>query len=97
MHIMIRDQLRLLVRYLNYLINAKHAKGHGIHSPFIFDFVIHVLFDNDKNQNYTIINDYRKALYLSKQSIDITDKGAGSIKRSASKSRIKHIARISSI
>jgi len=94
---MIKSQLGLFFRYLNYLIKAKHSAGHGIHSPFIFDFVLNVLFINDKNQNYTLVNDYRKLLHLSKQNIEIIDKGAGSIKGVVSKSRINDISRMSSI
>jgi hypothetical protein len=39
---------QLANKYFNYYIKAKNGKGHGIHSPFVFDFIIHVL--NDKKQ-----------------------------------------------
>ena len=33
----------LLYKYIKYLIFASNGKGHGIHSPFVYDFVVNVL------------------------------------------------------
>ena len=34
---------QLALKYIKYLVVASNGKGHGIHSPFVFDFIIHVL------------------------------------------------------
>ncbi len=39
-------RFQLAKKYLHYYLTASNGKGHGIHSPFVFDFVKHVL--NDK-------------------------------------------------
>ena len=36
-----RSQLAL--KYIKYLVVASNGKGHGVHSPFVFDFIVHVL------------------------------------------------------
>ncbi len=38
--------LQQLIKYCKYWLNAANGKGHGIHSPFVFLFVIDVLNDN---------------------------------------------------
>src|SRR5690606_32159448 len=37
-------------KYLHYYLTAANGKGHGIHSPFVYDFVRNVL--NDKRNFY---------------------------------------------
>lgn len=34
---------KLFLKYINFWVFASSGKGHGIHSPFVFDFVIQVL------------------------------------------------------
>ena len=34
---------KLFLKFINYWVFASSGKGHGIHSPFVFDFVIQVL------------------------------------------------------
>lgn len=35
----------LYLKYVKYCVSASNGKGHGIHSPFVFDFITHVLND----------------------------------------------------
>jgi len=37
------SKFRLLQKYLSYLWRGSNSKGHGVHSPFVFDFIINVL------------------------------------------------------
>jgi hypothetical protein len=39
---------QLAKKYLHYYFTASNGKGHGIHSPYVFDFIEKVL--NDKKQ-----------------------------------------------
>lgn len=40
-----------MFRYFKYIIFAKHRKGHGIHSPFLFHFISKVIFGNHIDLN----------------------------------------------
>jgi predicted O-methyltransferase YrrM len=65
-------------KYLNYYIKAKNSKGHGVHSPFVFDFIIHVLDDTKEYEYYKEIESLRKKLLKNDSTISIEDFGAGS-------------------
>ena len=39
---------KLFLKFIRYWVVASSGKGHGIHSPFVFDFVMHVLCDYNK-------------------------------------------------
>ena len=82
-------------KYLHYFINAKNGKGHGIHSPFVFDFVIHVLKDANKYDCYDKIERLREQLLRDNAIIEVEDFGAGSAVISTAKRKIKAIAKSS--
>jgi predicted O-methyltransferase YrrM len=63
---------------LKYFITARHRRGHGVHSPFAFDFVTAVLRDRKRYDAYGIAERYRKSLLTDKSRIAVTDFGAGS-------------------
>ena len=68
--------LRSIKSYLNFLWNSKNQ--HGVHSPFVFDLVTKCFYDTKKYSEYSILKNYRKALLQSKNTIEVTDFGAGS-------------------
>lgn len=49
-------------KYLYYYITAKNGKGHGVHSPFVFDFIQHVLNDDRYFYAYQPIENIRKLM-----------------------------------
>ena len=56
------SSFQLARKYLQYYIKASNGKGHGMHSPFVFDFILNVL---NNRQNYIPppeIEDLRKEL-----------------------------------
>jgi predicted O-methyltransferase YrrM len=69
---------QLAKKYLKYYISASNGKGHGIHSPFVFDFIKFVLNDTKKHSCYTQIENQRKKLLSNTSIIDVEDFGAGS-------------------
>ena len=85
----------LVSKYLKYYLSAKNGKGHGIHSPFVFDFVIHVLNDHRKYDCYEKIEILRKELRHDNKIINIEDFGAGSAMISKKEKKIKSIAKTS--
>jgi predicted O-methyltransferase YrrM len=72
------NRFQLLKKYLHYYLTAFNGKGHGIHSPFVFDFVQHVLNDKRNYPAYTSIEKIRKQLLADSMVIEVEDFGAGS-------------------
>ncbi len=68
----------LAKKYLNYLFTAANSKGHGIHSPFVFDFVVKIMNNKEKYFDYTTIEAIRAQLKNDKTVLTIDDYGAGS-------------------
>lgn len=64
------------LRYLKYLRKGKSK--YFIHSPFVFEFVDEVLFNDHKFYAYEEVEARRELLLNSDQSIKVTDFGAGS-------------------
>lgn len=74
------------VKYMQYWLSASNGKGHGIHSPFVFDFINNVLLDRTKYPEYAPIEQLRKELLLNNTPVPIEDYGAGSVAGIASRS-----------
>lgn len=71
-------RFQLAQKYLHYYLTASNGKGHGIHSPFVFDFVKNVLNDNTSYPAYQSIEKIRKQLLNDSTVIEVEDFGAGS-------------------
>jgi len=76
------NRFQLAKKYLHYYFTASTRKGHGIHSPFVFDFVTKVLNDKTKSERSDEIEKIRSTLLHTNASIDVEDFGAGSKQRS---------------
>lgn len=74
------NPLQLTAKYISYYLSASSGKGHGVHSPFVFDFVRSVLMDKTAYPDYAAIESIRKALLNNNQVLSVEDKGAGSIR-----------------
>ncbi len=72
------SSFQLAKKYIHYYVNAENGKGHGIHSPFVFDFVKNVLNDKKKYDCYKTIELLRKKLLNDNTIIAVEDFGAGS-------------------
>jgi predicted O-methyltransferase YrrM len=70
--------ITLAFKYLRYWLTAANGKGHGVHSPFVFEFITRVL--NDKRRFYAFdgIEKIRTQLLSNHSTIEIQDFGAGS-------------------
>lgn len=62
--------------YLGYLLKAKTP--HGVHSPFVYDFVTKVLYDKTYYVNYKRVEEQRQRLLKNKNLIEIEDFGHAS-------------------
>ena len=68
---------QLAKKYLHYYCTASNGKGHGTHSPFVFDFITKVLKDNKQYDCYAKIEAIRQQLRYDASSIEVQDFGAG--------------------
>jgi hypothetical protein len=72
------DKIKLLIKYSVYRYKRKGAKGHGLHSPFVYEFNRKVLNSTEDYPEYREIMGYRKNLLGSNELITVDDRGAGS-------------------
>ena len=72
------SKFQLAKKYLSYYLNAYNGKGHGMHSPFVFDFIIHVLNDKTKYPAYQQVENLRHRLIKDPAILEVEDFGAGS-------------------
>ncbi len=74
------SSFQLSIKYLNYYFTASNGKGHGIHSPFVFNLVVKMLNDETKYAVYKEIEAQRILLLGNKTILAVEDFGAGSAK-----------------
>jgi predicted O-methyltransferase YrrM len=79
----------LIKSYLKFLFHSKNE--HGVHSPFIFDLITKCFYDTTDYPEYKVLKSYRKSLLENKDTIEVTDFGAGS---RIFKSNTREIAKI---
>jgi predicted O-methyltransferase YrrM len=86
------SSFQLARKYVQYLLHASNGKGHGVHSPFVFDFIKYVLNDKKDHACYRLIEGYRKKLLTDQRLIEVDDHGAGSAVIKSKKRYVKDIA-----
>lgn len=62
--------------YLNFLWLSKNE--HAVHSPFVFSLLTKCFYDKKIKTDYSNLKEYRTELLQNKNTIEITDFGAGS-------------------
>lgn len=82
-------------KYIHYWLNSCNRKGHGVHSPFVYDFIKHVLRDKIEKPFFQEIELRRKKLLNNTSFIMVEDFGAGSAIISTNKRRVDAIAKSS--
>jgi predicted O-methyltransferase YrrM len=87
------SRFRLAYKYLRYFLTAGGRKGHGIHSPFVFDFVTRILNDTKYYDAYDTAEGLRKKLLKDKTLLQVEDFGAGSASAKSDRRSISSIAR----
>ncbi|PWT78117.1 MAG: SAM-dependent methyltransferase [Bacteroidetes bacterium] len=90
-------RFQLAKNYLSYFLRASNGKGHGIHSPFVFDFVQNVLNDRREFYSFERIEQLRKKLLIDERLVAIRDFGAGSIVTQNRNRPVSEIAKYSSV
>ncbi|MBL7720720.1 MAG: class I SAM-dependent methyltransferase [Chitinophagaceae bacterium] len=83
----------LALKYLRYYLLASNGKGHGTHSPFIYNFITRVLNDKSQYTEYKKAEGLRRRLLNDSRMFIIEDFGAGSAVLKRHERSIKSIAR----
>ncbi len=84
---------QLLLKYLNYYLIASNGKGHGTHSPFVFEFITKVLDDESVYPEYARVEGLRKNLLSDETILNVQDFGAGSSIAKSNERTISSIAK----
>ena len=87
------SSFQLAKKYLHYFFSASNSNGHGMHSPFVFDFILNVLNNKSSYTSPTEIELLRKQLLVDKRVIEIEDFGAGSRVANSTQKSVAQIAR----
>lgn len=84
---------QLVIKFIKYYLTASNGKGHGIHSPFVYDFVRRLLNKKNTPENVAEIEMRRKALESNATLIEVLDLGAGSRQTAITLRSIKSITK----
>ena len=87
------SKFSLLSKYLSYYVTASNNKGHGIHSPFVFEFVTKVLSDRITYPAYETVENLRRRLLKDHTMLTVEDFGAGSVKDKTNRRTISSMAK----
>ena len=72
------NNFQLLFKYFKYYLRASNSKGHGMHSPFVFDFILNVLNNKTGYHSSGAVENLRVQLLKNKSVLEFKDLGAGS-------------------
>ncbi len=85
----------LAKKFVWYYLTAANGKGHGIHSPFVFNFIKFVLRDYRQYYCYGPVEQRRSELLNDNSVIEVEDFGAGSTVIKSNRRIVKAIAKSS--
>lgn len=86
---------QIAAKYFSYYLKASNGRGHGTHSPFVFDFITNVMNDDRDFYAYTVVEKKRNDLLKDERSIQVNDFGAGSTVLAMNTRKVADIARSS--
>ena len=85
------SRFELALRYFTYYFTASNGKGHGMHSPFVFDFITKILNDKTGYSDYDKVEGIRRKLFYDETRLKIEELGAGS---TSGKTNLRSVASI---
>lgn len=71
------SQIKHFLKFIKFIIKARNTKGHGVHSPFVFDFLSNVIYTKNEFYVFNDIESIRKNLNQNHQELFIKDLGTG--------------------
>lgn len=85
------SNIQLLGKYLKHVLTS--VNQHGVHSPFLYNWVTEVVYARKKFNCFQPIEQLRLELLANEKSIAITDFGAGSRSNNQKQKKIQTIAK----
>ena len=88
------DQIKSYFKFIK-----RSTNQHGIHSPFVYNLTTKCFYQNNKDIHLKLndFNSYKKDLLSNKQTIEVTDFGAGSRVFKSNRRKVKDIAKTAGI
>ena len=83
--------------FARHLLTARGTAGHGVHSPFVFDFLTNVVKGKNDPKIYGEVESLRREMLDDRRTVMVTDLGAGSATRKGEERRISEIARTAAL
>jgi predicted O-methyltransferase YrrM len=90
------SKFKLVCKYLSYRFNAFNGKGHGMHSPFVYQLIREVFMDKTRYPAYGQPEQYKRELLQDHTLLEVQDFGAGSVSGKTKLRKVSEIARTSS-
>ena len=90
-------ELFTAAKYIQYFLFSRHRKGHGIHSPFVFDLITRILRNKRVPDFVQRIESIRENMKSDPGYINVEDFGSGSRRIHGTKRKISDIARFSAV
>ncbi len=78
--------------FLRHLLTARSTAGHGVHSPFVFDFLTRVVKGKGDPQIIFEVERLRMEMLVDRRTVRVTDLGAGSAVHKGEERRVSEIA-----
>jgi predicted O-methyltransferase YrrM len=86
-----------IVKYLRYILLSRHRKGHGIHSPFVYDMVSRVFRNKTDKEIVLSVEQVRRKMISDKRMIIVHDMGSHSELRKNKPRKVSEIATMSPV
>lgn len=83
-----------ILAYIKFLYNSTNQ--HGVHSPFVYNFVTKCLYDKKRYDAYNNLKSYRNKLIESNEIIEVSDLGEGSKSLPTHQRKVSEMVKISS-
>jgi predicted O-methyltransferase YrrM len=91
------EKLLTMFSYVWHLLLAKHRYGHGVHSPFAFEFINKVVFDHTSYSEYKSLQVLRNELKRSDIQLQVQEVGSGSTHFSGKSRKVSDLIHVSSV
>ncbi len=86
-----------ILKYVKYFLFSRHRKGHGIHSPFVYDLVSRIFRNKIDPDIVLSIEKIRKQMISDPGKIYINDFGSGSGRRNTNLRKVSYIVKNSAV